>query len=131
MAANEARGEVEIRLGDARYTLTPTYAAIARAEALAEAGIVRIANRLWEGDVRLSDLAALVAAGVGEERLSLEAAGEAILAEGLSGVIEPLGRYLAQILDPRGEAGAEPAQEKKEEAPPQPPAGAGASPGGR
>ncbi len=110
---NAVRGEIAVELGGQSYTLRPTYAAIARAEALADAGIVKIANRLFEGDVRMSDIAAIVCAGIGDETLTLEAVGQKIAAQGLSDLMEPLGRYVAFILDPRGESGP---REKKPDA---------------
>lgn len=56
--ANEVRGEVEIELGGKRYSLRPTYGALAEIENLTDAGLIKLAGRFQEGDIRIKDILA-------------------------------------------------------------------------
>lgn len=93
MSANEARGEVSLKLRDAEYTVRPTFSALCAVEA--EIGsIFRLVDRAAEGDLNLKDLTALLWHCVDRAQVSDRTAfSEAVLAGGLMQAA-PIARHI-------------------------------------
>ncbi len=85
-AANPLRGETLLALGDRTLLLRPSFAALVAAEA--EVGsLFALLARAGAGDVRLSDMAALLWHCTVEPADTREAFGEALLAAGPSAAL--------------------------------------------
>ena len=98
--ANAQRGEVEIALGGRRYVMRPSFAAIAEIETRTGQGVIGLARRLASGDIRVSDVAAIVTAGLraAGEPAKLEMVGEMVLEEGLASLAPSLGAFLSAAI---------------------------------
>ena len=94
--ANKHRGEVAISLGGRSYLLRPTFAAIAEIEARSGQGLIGLARRLAAGDIRVSDFACIVHAGLraAGEPARFEKVGELVLEEGVANLAPAVGEFL-------------------------------------
>jgi hypothetical protein len=97
-AANAARGEVALRLGEAVLVLRPSFAALVAAEG--EIGpLFGLVERAAEGRLGLSEMVALfwhcLCEPFGEGRAAF---GEAVIAGGLAAATPALKMLLGQIL---------------------------------
>lgn len=102
MSANILRGEAEFRIGEQVHVLRPSFAALVAAEA--ELGpLFALVERAADGRLGLGELASLFWHCVQDrpETLTREAVGEAVVAQGLSGVTPALRVLLGQILQGR------------------------------
>lgn len=100
--ANALRGEAELSVGERRFVLRPSFAALVAAEA--ELGpLFALVERAADGRLALTELASLFWHCVKErpEQLSREAIGEAVVAQGLAAVTPALRTLLGQILQGR------------------------------
>ncbi|MBJ7501793.1 MAG: gene transfer agent family protein [Sphingopyxis sp.] len=100
--ANALRGEAELCVGERRFVLRPSFAALVAAEA--ELGpLFALVERAADGRLALTELASLFWHCVKErpEQLSREAIGEAVVAQGLAAVTPALRTLLGQILQGR------------------------------
>jgi hypothetical protein len=95
---NLSRGEVAIVLGGKSYVMRPTFDAIRKMESLAGKGVIKIAARFQEQDFSVSDVAAVITAGINanpdNDRVSLDMVGVAIVAEGLVSFLEPAAKFV-------------------------------------
>lgn len=98
--ANEVRGEVEIKLGGKRYSLRPTYEALAEIENLTDAGLIKLAGRFQEGDIRIKDVVAIIWAGMGDDAPAIDEVGRLVVAQGLADLTAVAGIFLAAALNP-------------------------------
>lgn len=98
--ANRHRGEVEVTLGGRRFTMRPSFAAIAEIESRSGQGLVALARRLTAGDIRVSDFATIIAAGLraAGEPARIETVGELVLEEGLGTLSPAVGEFLRQAI---------------------------------
>lgn len=64
MIANPHRGEVEIRLAGKTHILRPSFAAIVETEARTGSGVIELVRRLGANKGRITDLAAVITAGL-------------------------------------------------------------------
>ena len=98
--ANRHRGEVELSLDGRRFVLRPSFAAIAEIEARCGEGVIALARRLAAGDIRVSDFAAVVTAGLkaAGEPARFETVGEMVLREGLGSLAPTVGEFLRQAI---------------------------------
>lgn len=100
--ANALRGEAELRVGERRLVLRPSFAALTAAEA--ELGpLFALVERAADGRLGLGELTSLFWHCVKErpEELTREAVGEAVVAQGLAAVTPALRTLLGQILQGR------------------------------
>lgn len=100
--ANALRGEAELRVGERRLVLRPSFAALVAAEA--ELGpLFALVERAADGRLGLGELAALFWHCMKDrpEALTREAVGEAVVGQGLAAVTPALRVLLGQILQGR------------------------------
>ena len=92
------RGEASLRVGGAVLVLRPTFQALVAAEA--ELGsLFALVERAAEGGLRLEEIVALFRHCLVErDGVTREMLGEAVVAQGLSGVTPALKTLLRQIL---------------------------------
>ena len=98
--ANEQRGEVELKLGDATYTLRPTFEALCVIEGRLGAGILELAERMAERRFGLRDATTVIfeLAKAGGQDVKEADIGEGILEIGLFSAISPILELLGRIL---------------------------------
>ena len=100
--ANALRGEAELRVGEARLVLRPSFAALVAAEG--ELGpLFALVERAADGRLGLGELATLFWHLVKDrpEALTRETIGEALVAQGLAAVTPALRVLIGQILQGR------------------------------
>jgi len=92
------RGEASIRVGGAEFLLRPSFAALVAAEG--ELGsLFALVERAAAGELRIGEIVALFwHCLVARDELTREMLGEAVAAQGLSGVTPALKVLLRQIL---------------------------------
>jgi len=122
-AANPERGEVEIELGGKAYPMRPSYRALKEIEATTGRPIMGLLLDGREGGFRVSDLAAVVTAGIQEagrsrndsmlKGVNVEKIGELIYEQGLYEAAGPVVEFLINAC----EGGAKPATGKKKAEP--------------
>ena len=80
--------------------MRPSFAAIAEIEARSGQGLVALARRLTAGDIRVSDFATIIAAGLkaSGEPARYERVGELVLAEGVGALAPAVGEFLRQAI---------------------------------
>lgn len=100
--ANYHRGEVDICLSGAPYTLRPTFQALCELEQRAECSIYVLARRMEEGAFTLHDITCIIWSGIrgtlGEKTPAIEDIGECIVRDGLANYIPPAYGYIAGAL---------------------------------
>lgn len=96
MTSNPQRGEVEIALAGRRFTLRPTFQAIAEIEKQTGCGLIELLQCLSGGGVKVSDLAAIITAGLraAGEPARFDKVGAMLLESGLEPVMQPVGEFL-------------------------------------
>lgn len=100
--ANALRGEAELRVGDLRLVLRPSFAALVAAEE--ELGpLFALVERAADGRLKIGELTALFWHCVKDrpEALTRERLGEAVVGQGLAAVTPALRMLLGQILQGR------------------------------
>ena len=99
---NPVRGEASLIIGSKGHLLRPTFDALVQAEE--ELGsLFALVERAGEGQLRLSEIAALFWHCLADgERVSREAVGQAVLAQGLAASAKPLRILLGEILKGQG-----------------------------
>ena len=100
--ANALRGEAELRVGEARLVLRPSFAALVAAEG--ELGpLFALVERAADGRLALGEMVTLFWHCIAERPAALtrEAVGEAVVAAGLAGATPALRLLLGQILQGR------------------------------
>ncbi len=100
--ANALRGEAELRVGDLRLVLRPSFAALVAAEE--ELGpLFALVERAADGRLKIGELTALFWHCVRDrpEALTRERLGEAVVGQGLAAVTPALRMLLGQILQGR------------------------------
>lgn len=100
LVANPHRGEVELSLGGRRFVMRPSFAAIAEIETRSGQGLVGLARRLTAGDIRVSDFATVITAGLkaAGEPARYEKVGEMVLDEGVGTLAPAVGEFLRQAI---------------------------------
>jgi len=94
---NPARGEAELRCGDACWTLRPTFEALVAAED--EVGpLFGLVERAAEGRLSVAEMVALLWHCLSGERPERGAFGEAVVAAGVANVLPAVRAVLAQVL---------------------------------
>jgi len=114
--ANRHRGEVEVTLGGARYTLRPTFEALCEIEDRTGLGLVELARRFWEGRFGARQLAVVLWAGIraaGGEAPDYERIGRLVVEQGFQDLAGPVARFLAGVIGGEEEEDAAPAPKKK------------------
>ena len=98
--ANPHRGEVALTLGGRSFALRPTFAAIAEIETRCGQGLVALARRLTAGDIRVSDFAVIITAGLkaAGEPARYDKVGELVLEEGVGALAPAVGEFLRQAI---------------------------------
>lgn len=97
MTANALRGEATFVIAGAGHVLRPTFTALVAAEE--ELGpLFALVERAGEGQLRLTEIAALFWHCLADPAISREAVGEAVIAQGLAAIAVPLRTLLGQIL---------------------------------
>jgi len=99
MSANAVRGEASLRVGGAELVLRPTFGALVAAEA--ELGpLFALVERAAAGGLSLGEMVSLFwhCVSARPEGLTRDMLGEAVVAQGLSGVTPVLRVLLGQIL---------------------------------
>ena len=100
MPANRVRGEVELVLGDDRFVLRPTYAAIVALED-ALGGVLDLAVQASEGRLSVRTLAVAFHHCIAEDsrdRPSVDALGDRIVAAGVVHAVDTYRALLTAIL---------------------------------
>lgn len=95
--ANPQRGEVALELSGKTYRLVPSYENLAKMEEEAGVSILDFAQRIHNRTIKIKDLAAVVSV-TAEPEIDLEAAGRAILEEGLVKTIGPISKFFSNAL---------------------------------
>lgn len=111
--ANKVRGEVEVELGGKRYTLRPSFEAMAEAESILGYGVVKVATRFIRGEHGVREVAAMLYAGMvgsGAREMSFNEVGAAVVKAGLGNLSKPASQFAFEML--KGDEEAE--EEKKE-----------------
>jgi hypothetical protein len=100
--SNALRGEASLIIADVEHTLRPTFSALVAAEE--ELGpLFALVERAGAGQLKLSEMTALFWHCLAErERVSREAVGEAVMAQGIAMSTKPLRTLLGAILQGRG-----------------------------
>jgi hypothetical protein len=100
--ANPLRGEAMLVIGGVPHILRPSFSALVAAEE--ELGpLFALVERAGAGELRLGEMAALFwHCLASHERISREAVGEAVTAQGLAACAGPLRTLLSQILKGTG-----------------------------
>lgn len=107
---NAHRGEVALTLKGKAYRLVPSYENLAHLEESANASLLDMAQKIHKRTIKITDLAAVVAA-TAEPAISLEEAGRGLLEEGLVGTIGPISKFFSNALLGGREGNAEAAKE--------------------
>ena len=96
--ANPHRGEVEITLAGKTYVMRATFGAVVEIETKTGTGLVDLAERTYSGKPRLTDLTAVVWAGLraAGEPATYEKVGEMVMDEGIQAAIGPVLEFLGQ-----------------------------------
>lgn len=94
---NVQRGEAVVELKGRRYRLVPSFENLAALEEAAGASLIDLATRLHQRTIRLSELATIIAS-TAEPEISRDAAGRALVEEGLVKVIGPVSKFLSAAL---------------------------------
>ena len=96
--SNALRGEASLTIAGVEHTLRPTFTALVAAEE--ELGpLFALVERAGAGQLKLSEMAALFWHCLAErDRVSREAVGEAVMAQGLAASTKPLRTLLGAIL---------------------------------
>ncbi len=96
MTANRHRGEVEITLAGKSYVMRPTFGALAAIEAKTGEGIAELLERMRTGRVRITDVTAVIWAGLGAtgEPVTYEKVGELVAEIGLDSLAVPVSMFL-------------------------------------
>jgi len=99
---NKARGEIALDLAGRKFTMRPTFEAIAAIEAASGHDTGALLMLLLGRRVRAVDLAVIlqagIAAGNGGEAPSLEKIGALILRAGLAAALEPATAFLIEAI---------------------------------
>lgn len=96
-AGNSLRGEAAIAIAGEPRLLRPSFDALVRAEE--ELGpLFALVERAGEGQLRLTEIAALFWHCLADRSLTREAVGEAVLTMGLAQAAQPLRVLLGEIL---------------------------------
>ena len=127
--ANRHRGEVEVMLGGARYTLRPTFEALCEIEDRTGLGLVELARRFWEGRFGARQLAVVLWAGIraaGGDAPDYERIGQLVVEQGFQDLAGPVARFLAGVIggeedEEEEDTASAPAPKKKAKTPPAPP----------
>ncbi len=99
--ANRHRGEVEVALGGARYTLRPTFEALCEIEERTGLGLVELARRFWEGRFGVGELAVVLWAGIRAAHGAApdyERIGRWVVEQGVQDLAGPVARFLAGVI---------------------------------
>jgi Phage tail tube protein, GTA-gp10 len=99
--ADNLRNEVQIELGGTTYTMRATFGAI-RAIEQELGNIVPLTAKLGGGDCGVNQAAVIVYNGLrgfGDQSMTLEQVGNAILAEGLNKVMAPIAQFVIKALE--------------------------------
>jgi hypothetical protein len=98
--ANKARGEMDLILGGERYTMRPSFEAIAEIEDLTGKGLLALAIKLGEGNGTTKEMAAVIYSGLkgAGSKLSFEEVGEKVIRAGITKLSAPMGEFLRLAL---------------------------------
>lgn len=105
---NPRRGEISLQLGATQYKGRVTLDVLVRIESTLGCGLVKIAQRLQEGDLRVSDLLSIITPVVraGGNDIDQKQIGDVVWQAGLAEGMRVAGEILAMALT-AGEAGKE------------------------
>lgn len=97
---NPRRGEVSLQLGATQYKGRVTLDVLVRIESTLGCGLVKIAQRLQEGDLRVSDILAIITPVVraGGNDIDQKQIGDVVWAAGLAEGMRVAGEILAVAL---------------------------------
>ncbi len=106
MSTNDLRGEIAITFGegtDAKsFVLRPSFSALRKLETHIGMGVLALVQRLGQKDVRITDLAAVVWAGIIGSKIkdppSLDDVGDMIYEKGMVNVIPVVGSFLTAAI---------------------------------
>jgi hypothetical protein len=87
-----ARGEIELALGEKKYTLALEYAAIKKIEREA-GGLISLARALPSGDVTLDQVVSIIRHASGTSD-SEETVGNAVLSAGMLAALNPISDFV-------------------------------------
>ena len=97
--AVEAR-DVAIELGGKTYVMRPSFKAVCEIEQVTGVGIAALAARLLNGEEKVSEIAAVITAGLREagEPATFEKVGEMVFEAGIEKVLRPVIRFLTGLM---------------------------------
>lgn len=94
-----ARGEILLVLAGASYVLRPSFGTLLALEGDLGLGLLALARKFAAGDFTLSELAAVIGAGIkGAGGNVPENLGEMIARQGVASLATPIGAFLAAAL---------------------------------
>ena len=95
--ANTQRGEVSLKLAGEGYKLIPSYENLAKLEDGSGPSILDLATRLQKRAITIDELAKIISC-TAEPDIEREAAGRALVDQGIVQIIEPVSKLLANAL---------------------------------
>ena len=104
---NPQRGELKISLGEKQFTGRVTLDTLMRIENSLGMGLVKIAQKLREGDLRVNELLTIITPVVraGGNNIDQKEVGEVIWSAGLAEAMRVAGEIIAYALTAGGEPG--------------------------
>jgi hypothetical protein len=96
---NDGRGEVSVTLNGRTYVMRPSLEALKRMEALSGRGVINILNRFGREDFSITDVAAVITAGINgnpeNPRHTMEQVSQAIYEGGVVTYLVPASQLLS------------------------------------
>lgn len=104
---NPQRGEIKVNLGEKTYTGRVTLDTLMRIENALGMGLVKIAQKLQEGDLKVNELLSIITPIVraGGNSVDQKEIGEIVWAAGLAEAMRVAGEIIAYALTAGGEPG--------------------------
>lgn len=114
---NPFRGELEVKLGNQTYKTRLTVDACIRIETALNMSLVKLATRLSEGDLMLSEISVILSSAIkgGGNNVTQEQVNKIIYESGLSEGLRCCGEVLANVLSGGATNEEEPTEKKPEE----------------
>ena len=92
--------DVEIELGGKTFVMRPSFKAVCEIEQVTGVGIAALAARLLNGEEKVSEIAAVITAGLREagEPATFEKVGEMVFEAGIEKVLRPVIQFLTALM---------------------------------
>lgn len=101
--SNPLLGELEIKLGDEKFTLRPTFEGLMQVEQRSGCSIAQLSKKIMTGIIGIQDATSIIYGGIfgycdGKPKFTYEEIGNKVMKHGYVHLLDPIGKFVAAAL---------------------------------